>query len=65
MFHQKITDEDGNTIEMKVWRVPTSPHIAHGLKYSLAYIVDGRRVVGYDNAERKGDHRHFQETETP
>lgn len=24
-----------------------------------AYIVQGRRVIGYDNAEGKGDHRHY------
>ena len=28
----------------------------HGYRYSLAYIVDGERVIGYDNGEGKGDH---------
>ena len=36
-----------------------SGDIPHGYKYSLVYIVDGERVVGYDNAERKGDHKHI------
>jgi hypothetical protein len=60
VLHEKITDESGNTIEMKVWRVPVSPHMPHGFKYSLVYIVNGERVIGYDNAERRGDHRHFR-----
>ena len=27
-------------------------------KYSFAYVVNHERVVGYDNYEHKGDHRH-------
>ena len=30
------------------------------LKYSFVYIVNGERVIGYDNAEGKGDHRHYK-----
>ena len=32
-------------------------------KYSLVYIVKGKRVIGYDNAEGKGDHRHYGDKE--
>ena len=32
----------------------------HGYKYSLVYIVEDKRVIGYDNAESKGDHRHIR-----
>lgn len=35
----------------------------HSLKYSLVYIVNGVRVIGYDNAEGKGDHRHCRDIE--
>lgn len=56
---EKYTDELGNAVEMKVWRVPMSRNIPHGYKYSLVYIVDGERVVGYDNAEGRGDHKHI------
>ena len=35
-----------------------------GLKYSLVYIDrDGRRLLGYDNAEGKGHHRHEGDVE--
>jgi len=59
MMLEKFTDELGNAVEMKVWIVPMSGDIPHGYKYSLVYIVGGERVVGYDNAEGKGDHRHI------
>jgi hypothetical protein len=37
----------------------------YGYKYSLVYIVNAVRVIGYDNAEGRGDHRHYRETERP
>ena len=64
VLHEKVTDDLGNTVEMKIWQVPVSEDKPHGYKYSLVYIVGGRRVVGYDNAEGKGDHRHFMEKES-
>lgn len=64
VLHEKVTDELGNTIEMKIWQVPVSGDKSHGYKYSLVYIVGGERVIGYDNAEGKGDHRHFMERES-
>ena len=63
MLYEKFTDELGNAVEMKVWKVPMSGDMPHGYKYSLVYIVGGERVVGYDNAEGKGDHRHIGEGE--
>jgi Family of unknown function (DUF6516) len=63
--HSKVTDELGNTIEIKLWEVPQTQDKLHGFKYSLAYMVAGRREIGYDNAEGKGDHRHHGEKEEP
>ena len=57
--HDKITDELGNTVEIKIWSVPLTPDKPDGYKYSLVYIVSGQRVLGYDNAEGKGHHRHY------
>ena len=59
IFHQKKIYPDGGIIEMKIWQVPPDGGRPHGLKYSLAYIEKGKRLIGYDNAERKGDHRHY------
>ena len=54
VMNQKITDELGNTTAIKIWQL-TGPNIdkPHGYRYSLAYIVKGERVVGYDNGEGK------------
>lgn len=62
----KNVDELGNTIELKMWRLtqPTEDK-PHGYKYSLVYIVAGTRVIGYDNAEGRGDHRHYEGKEEP
>lgn len=65
LFQQRIDYDDGAIVEMVIWRVP-SPVLpsSHGLKYSLFYGRPGLREVGYDNERGKGDHRHFQGTET-
>jgi hypothetical protein len=62
----KSVDELGNTIELKMWQLtkPTEDK-PHGYKYSLVYVVAGKRMIGYDNAEGKGDHRHYAERESP
>ncbi len=58
--HVKVLDEAGNIMEITIWELPKPQKgKTHGYKYSLAYIVEGVRVVGYDNAEGKGDHRHY------
>ena len=46
-----------------MWRVNPSFDKPHGYKYSLVYIVRGKRVIGYDNSEGKGDHRHYKDSE--
>ena len=64
--HVKVIDELSNIIEIKMWQLPKpTKDKPHGYKYSLVYVVDGKRVIGYDNAERKGDHRHIKETIKP
>lgn len=60
----KAIDELNNTIEIKVWQLPeSSEDKPHRYKYSLVYIVEDVRVIGYDNAEGKGDHRHYKDAE--
>ncbi|MFZ3044634.1 MAG: DUF6516 family protein [Desulfatirhabdiaceae bacterium] len=63
--HTKVIEDDGSVIEIKIWRVPASAHAPHGFKYSLVFVKDGKRVVGYDNERGKGDHRHFWDQEHP
>ena len=65
VYHEKKYAEDGSIQEIKIWSMPRSKDKPHGIKYSFAYIVQGKRVVGYDNAEGKGDHRHYLNKEYP
>lgn len=63
--HIKVVEDTGNIIEVKLWQVEPSYDKPHGYKYSLVYVVQGKRVIGYDNGEGKGDHRHCESrTET-
>ena len=57
--HDRFNDTYGNIVEMKIWSVPVSEHTPYGVKYSMVYVVDGDRVVGYDNERGKGDHKHI------
>ena len=54
------------TIEGVIWELPApTPPSAHHIKYRLVYVVDGERVVGYDNERGKGDHKHKRGTQAP
>lgn len=53
-------------IEVVVWKLPQpSGGSAHRFKYRLAYVVDGKCVLRYDNEAGKGDHRHRGTRELP
>jgi hypothetical protein len=53
-------------VELVVWQVPRPlPGSAHAFKYRLAYVVDGRCVLRYDNEAGKGDHRHVGGKDRP
>jgi hypothetical protein len=65
IYHVKESHADGSMEEIKIWEVPKSKDKPHSLKYSFAYIVEGERIVGYDNAEGKGDHRHYKGKQYP
>jgi hypothetical protein len=64
LIRERVVYPDGALAEMVVWRVPKlTPPSRHRFKYSLVYIISGRRVLGYDNERGKGDHRHIGERE--
>lgn len=53
-------------IEGVIWEVPKPvPPSAHRIKYRLVYVVEGKRLVGYDNERGKGDHKHIGAVEAP
>jgi Family of unknown function (DUF6516) len=43
----------------------TDPPSGHLLKYRLVYMIEGRRVVGFDNERGNGDHCHLDGVEHP
>lgn len=66
VIRRRVVFGNRDFVEMVVWRVPLPvPPTIHGFKYRLAYIVDGRRVIGFDNERGKGDHRHEDSLEEP
>jgi hypothetical protein len=65
VYHVREYLTEDSFQEIKIWQVPRSQGRPYGIKYSFVYIVEGERVIGYDNYEQKGDHRHFGGKETP
>ncbi len=66
LIRERVAFPEGDLVEMVVWRVPTPvPPTSHGFKYRFVYVVEGKRVLGYDNERGKGDHRHVDDTEEP
>jgi hypothetical protein len=65
IFYRKNIEPNGSIVEMKIWKVPISKSKPHGLKFSLVYIREGNRIIGYDNAEGKGCHKHYRNKEYP
>ncbi len=60
-----ITPE-GDILELVIWRVSTPvPPCRHCYKYRAVFIVNGERVIGFDNERGKGDHCHLQGREQP
>ncbi len=52
--------------DLAIWQLPEPlPPSTHRFKYRLAYVVDDRCVLRYDNERGKGDHRHTETAEAP
>ena len=52
----KDITSDGAILEVVIWKVPEPvPPTEHGYKYSAVYVVNGVRVVGFDNERGKGE----------
>ncbi|TRM50555.1 hypothetical protein YH64_023675 [Achromobacter sp. LC458] len=64
IISDKSIDEDFGILQIVIWKVPDPvPPTTHGFKYRLAYIREGKRVVGFDNERGKGDHKHVGDRE--
>lgn len=65
LIRRRVVLAEDAFAEVAVWRVPSPvPPSGHSFKYRLAYIVQGRCVLRYDNERGKGDHRHEGDIES-
>ena len=64
VYRSKDVDSNGDIVEITIWEVPITKDKPYGFKYKMAYIVNNKRVIGYDNAEGKGDHKHIGDKES-
>ncbi|MGH8227989.1 MAG: toxin-antitoxin system TumE family protein [Steroidobacteraceae bacterium] len=64
LFRRRIVVSPIEFAELVLWQAPAPVKgSAHSYKYRLAFVVDNRCVVRYDNEAGKGDHRHYGERE--
>jgi len=64
LVHTRVVYSPKAFAELVLWQLPRPlPGSTHRFKYRLAYVVEGKCVLRYDNESGKGDHRHFGEKE--
>jgi hypothetical protein len=55
---RRIIAED-RFADLVIWQLPSpAPGSIHSFKYRLAFMVDGKCVLRFDNETGKGDHKH-------
>lgn len=61
--HSKEYLSPTEMVEITFWKVPESASHPEGVLYSCVYLkkirTKFRRVLGFDNHEKKGHHKHF------
>jgi uncharacterized protein DUF6516 len=67
VLREKVVDEQGNILELVIWRVPATPRSPSGLRYRLAFVGWGKAEpsVLYDHHSPKGHHKHVEGVEEP
>ena len=65
IFVHKQGEENGDIIEIRIFRVPISDKNKEGISYSLVYIRNKERIIGFDNfegheKEGKRHHKHVK-----
>ena len=66
MLNERHIVSENAFVEMVVWRVASPVSGSHhSFRYRLAFVVDSRCVLRYDNETGKGDHKHVGEDEIP
>jgi hypothetical protein len=67
ILREKLIDEEGNIVELTIWKVPVTAQYPLGVRYRLALVPTGAGApaVLYDNHQPKGPHRHVAGREEP
>jgi hypothetical protein len=66
LIRRRVAVGPGMFADLVVWELPQPlAGSVHPFKYRLAFVIDGRCVLRYDNEAGKGDHRHSGEREHP
>lgn len=67
LIHKSRVNLSQNSFaEFVIWKLPQAARASsHQYKYRLAYVVDNKCVVRYDNELSKGDHCHYGTSEVP
>jgi len=63
VHHKKEIIKEGDIIEKRVWKIDKSNAFPQGIKYSLVYVHNNKRILGYDNERGKGHQRHYYQIE--
>ena len=64
VFEHKHRHKD-YIVEIKIYKVLKDEFHPEGFHYSLVLVKNGKRILGYDNHERKGHHIHRGSRELP
>ena len=66
VMNRRIWLDANSLLSLVVWDVtPSVRGSNHKYKYRLAYVVEGKCVLRYDNEAGKGDHKHQGAAEIP
>lgn len=63
VFHDKKVLDRNHLMEIRIWKVKKDKYNPEGFHYSLVLIKNNKRILGYDNHERKGHHKHVHDKE--
>jgi hypothetical protein len=67
ILRDRLVDEDGDVMELGLWRVPKSSRYPEGVRYCLVFMLaeTKRPVVVYANHYPTGHQRQFYQIEEP
>lgn len=51
IFEYEYEEDSGDIVEIHVYKVPKSEKQPDGISYTMVFVRNGERVVGYDNFE--------------